>query len=378
MDRSERDAPDKFCFPQKRPKVVRHCAVQPCPFVWQTSDWSECSQTCGEGFQKRAVTCHKVNPYGWVDPSPLTQMEAPEHHRTTHRHRGHDRGNSPYYCPHKDKPPNIRSCVVGHCGDGVFWRPGPWTQCSAPCGPGKQKRRLRCYDQRGKRVNNSLCSATLRHRIKRKRRCMQRSCSAVSCEEVQRRGGIRTDGEQELHVRGRKVTVYCARMNTSSPQEYISLESGESNNYSEVYGKRLVHPDECPYGGARVDNCNCVDDYPASRTIFFKVSFNITSLRVNRHDFTFSRTQHGHPTGFGESGDCYSRVHCPQGRFSLSLAGTHFSVAPSSTWVAQGPHAVANVRRLQEGQIIQGQCGGYCGKCVPDPTTGLLLDVRPP
>ncbi|CAN8005516.1 unnamed protein product, partial [Ixodes pacificus] len=69
---------------------------------------------------------------------------------------------------------------------------------------------------------------------------------------------------------------------------------------------------------------------------------------------------------------------CPQGRFSLNLAGTDFVVADATKWVTQGPHAVIKLRRLQEGQIIQGQCGGYCGTCFPDPTRGLLLDVRPP
>ncbi|KAM7295476.1 putative thrombospondin-like protein [Ixodes scapularis] len=234
VDRSERLAPERFCNSQRRPKVVRHCAVHPCPFIWKTSDWSECSQTCGEGFQKRAVTCHKVNPYGWADPVPLADAERRHGDAWPHERR------AAHYCTPHDRPATTRPCMVGHCGDGVFWRPGPWTPCSTSCGPGKQKRRLRCHDNRGKRVNNSHCSAALKHRIKRKRRCMLRPCSAVSCEEVQRRGGVHTDGEQQLNIRGRQVKVYCARMNTSSPKEYISLDSGESNNYSEVYGKRWV------------------------------------------------------------------------------------------------------------------------------------------
>ncbi|XP_077545938.1 ADAM metallopeptidase with thrombospondin type 1 motif A isoform X1 [Haemaphysalis longicornis] len=384
VDRNERQAPDRFCATQRRPKVVRHCAVQPCPFVWRTSDWSECSRTCGEGFQKRSVTCHKVNPYGWVDPTPLSpsaaaaeRLSAIEAASSPHYHGGRE-PRIPHYCSNDKRPPNSRACMVGHCGEGVFWRPGPWTPCSTTCGPGKQKRRLRCYDQRNKRVNNSHCSGALKNRIKRKRRCMLRPCTAVSCEEVQRRGGVRKDGEQKLYVRGRLVSVYCARMNTSAPQEYISLDSGESNNYSEVYGKRLRRPDECPYGGARVDHCECFDDYPAALTTFSKVSFNITTLQVNRLDFTFSRTLHGVPTGFGGSGDCYSRAQCPQGRFSLSLSGTDFTVSADTKWVTQGTHTYHSVRRLQEGQIIQGRCGGYCGQCFPDPTVGLLLDVRPP
>ncbi|XP_075524817.1 ADAM metallopeptidase with thrombospondin type 1 motif A isoform X1 [Dermacentor variabilis] len=382
VDRNERQAPERFCASQRRPKVVRNCAAQPCPFVWRTSDWSECSRTCGEGFQKRSVTCHKVNAYGWVDPTPLTHSAAERlsalEAESSPFYQGSQERRGPHYCSSQEKPPNSRACMVGHCGEGVFWRPGPWTPCSTNCGQGKQKRRLRCYDQRNKRVNNSHCSSALKNRIKRKRRCFLRPCTPVSCAEVQRRGGVRVDGEQKLYVRGRVVSVYCARMNTSEPQEYLSLASGESNNYSEVYGKRLRNPDECPYGGARVDKCDCIDDYPASLTTFSKVSFNITTLRMNRRDFAFSRTLHGTPAGVGGAGDCYSRAQCAQGRFSLSLAGTDFTVSPVTEWVTQGSHTYHSIRRLQGGQIIQGRCGGYCGQCFPDEAVGLVLDVRPP
>lgn len=30
---------------------------------------------------------------------------------------------------------------------------------------------------------------------------------------------------------------------------------------------------------------------------------------------------------------------------------------------------------MQDNQKIQGKCGGYCGRCSPDPHAGLKLDV---
>ena len=33
---------------------------------------------------------------------------------------------------------------------------------------------------------------------------------------------------------------------------------------------------------------------------------------------------------------------------------------------------------LQENQVINGKCGGYCGTCVPEPHNGLKLDLLPP
>lgn len=32
----------------------------PCSWRWETSRWSECSRTCGEGFQYRTVRCWKM------------------------------------------------------------------------------------------------------------------------------------------------------------------------------------------------------------------------------------------------------------------------------------------------------------------------------
>ncbi|XP_064483510.1 A disintegrin and metalloproteinase with thrombospondin motifs 9-like isoform X2 [Ornithodoros turicata] len=356
VDRGNRPVAERWCGNQRRPRVVRHCAPEPCPLAWRSGDWSECSRTCGEGVQVRRVTCHRVNTYGWLDPIPVESST----------------------CPAEVRPTSSRSCQVGLCEEDVFWKPGPWSACSASCGLGRQKRRLRCYDSHNKRVHNSKCRAALKRKLGRKRKCFLRPCGALSCQEFQDRMGVRTDGEQEIYVRGRAVSLYCGRMNTTSPQEYISLSSGESSNYSEVYGKRLANPDTCPYGGARVDYCDCLDDYPAGLTTFSKVALNMSSLQVDLQDLTYSRTLHGRPVGFAEAGDCYSRTQCPQGRFSVSLAGTGFAVDAQTKWITQGAHATIAIRRLEGGEVIQGRCGGYCGKCFPDATTGLLLDVRPP
>lgn len=34
--------------------------------------------------------------------------------------------------------------------------------------------------------------------------------------------------------------IYCAEMQTDSPKEYVTLRSGQTDNYSEVYGNRCV------------------------------------------------------------------------------------------------------------------------------------------
>lgn len=34
--------------------------------------------------------------------------------------------------------------------------------------------------------------------------------------------------------------IYCAEMQTDFPKEYVTLRSGQTDNYSEVYGHRCV------------------------------------------------------------------------------------------------------------------------------------------
>ena len=62
----------------------------------------------------------------------------------------------------------------------------------------------------------------------------------------------------------------------------VSL-SGEKENYSEVYGKRLMQPNTCPMNGTRQDNCECVADaqHRQGFTAFNKVKVNVTSLKIN-------------------------------------------------------------------------------------------------
>lgn len=86
----------------------------------------------------------------------------------------------------------------------------------------------------------------------------------TSCREVQMRQGVRMDGEYYLKVKSRILQVcllcqkpstrslsrfdllsqpvcsqiYCAEMQTDFPKEYVTLRSGQTDNYSEVYGYR--------------------------------------------------------------------------------------------------------------------------------------------
>ena len=133
----------------------------------------------------------------------------------------------------------------------------PTFQCvpSKQCGSkGKQKRSIFCQSTLGKRVSKKRCR--LEHgskfKPKRKRRCEKTVCGFKSCADVRQvRCGttqdsdwlsgfylqsqrVYDDGEYSIVLGGRNVSVFCYNMNTSSPAEYLSLPTGESENYSEV------------------------------------------------------------------------------------------------------------------------------------------------
>ena len=57
---------------------------------------------------------------------------------------------------------------------------------------------------------------------------------------------------------------------------------------------------------------------------------------ISAHDFTFATQRRGQIVPYGEAGDCYSTVNCPQGRFSINLIGTGLRVSPYTGWVGQG------------------------------------------
>ncbi|KAM9810644.1 A disintegrin and metalloproteinase with thrombospondin motifs 3 [Neosynchiropus ocellatus] len=55
-DGTNRSIHSKYCSGEK-PESRRSCNRVPCPSQWRTGAWSECSVTCGDGMERRLVTC---------------------------------------------------------------------------------------------------------------------------------------------------------------------------------------------------------------------------------------------------------------------------------------------------------------------------------
>jgi len=350
---------DSLCAARPKPKFRKVCNKQPCPFRWISGEWSQCSHSCGRGVQTRRISCHRVNVFNWVDPD-----------------------ETPHGCNSTSRPKEVRTCTMVPCSATVHWSYSDWKECEwKKCGrKGRQKRDVYCQDEAEKRIRRKHCKLTLHKSLKpkKKRKCAPKPCGYESCLDIKQRIKATKDGEYMILLGGRNISIFCHKMESPMPKEYLSLAAGEKENYSEVYGQRLITPNSCPHNGSRPRECDCVkDESREGLTIWSKININVTSLSVNSHDFTFARQVQGEHVPYGEAGDCYSAANCPQGKFSINLSGTGVRVSPFSGWVGVGNRPSIWLQRVQDNQIIYGKCGGYCGTCVPEHHVGLKVDVLP-
>lgn len=131
-------------------------------------------------------------------------------------------------------------------------------QCSQTCGAGVMQRTVECPP-------SETCSPS--SRPESSATCRQTDCECepeptgftrmptrwahvcvswsgelhTSCRQLQMKGGVRTDGEHHIRVHSKILRVYCAEMQSGFPREYVTLRSGQTENYSEVYGYRWTH-----------------------------------------------------------------------------------------------------------------------------------------
>uniref|UniRef100_A0A3Q3XRL8 PLAC domain-containing protein n=1 Tax=Mola mola TaxID=94237 RepID=A0A3Q3XRL8_MOLML len=113
---------DSYCDSVTRPEPTHEfCTGKECPPRWETSGWSECSRTCGEGVQYRTVRCWKMLSPG-LDSSVYDSL-----------------------CLSHDihKPANRKVCQGQSCGP--QWEVSEWSECSARCwSRGVRTREVRC------------------------------------------------------------------------------------------------------------------------------------------------------------------------------------------------------------------------------------------
>ncbi|XP_049824532.1 A disintegrin and metalloproteinase with thrombospondin motifs 9 isoform X2 [Aethina tumida] len=367
---------DHSCDEKKKPAVIQRCTqcrhrpvvkenrrITNPVYVWKVGKWKQCSKSCGRGMKTRNVTCHRILPGGVVNPEPLEQRMIRD---------------SSDFCNLYNKPVAMAECNLGRCEDRFYWTTGPWTECPNRCDVNsRQTRRLYCVRRSNNRkVRRKFCAKEFRP--KKNRKCPRKPCLYRNCKEIQLYKKARVNDDYTVRIGNKLASIYCYKMDTSEPEEFITLQP-DTKNYAEFYDKRLIDLSTCPYNRERRDNCHCdvIDRDRHGLSNFWKVRLNITSLKIINTDFTFSNVIKGTNIPYGTSGDCYSSLRdCPQGRFSIDLSGTSFRLAPEVQWIKSGNHnATARIRPNRHRTVFEGQCGGYCGRCEPDPRFGLQLEV---
>ncbi|XP_063265355.1 ADAMTS-like protein 2 isoform X4 [Prinia subflava] len=138
---------DSYCDAMTRPEPIHEfCAGRECQPRWETSSWSECSRTCGEGYQFRIVRCWKMISPGF-DSSVYSDL-----------------------CESADiaRPDERKVCKNPACGP--QWEMSEWSECSARCGERSVVTRdIRCSEE------ERLCDASARP-------LAEKNCTGPPCD----------------------------------------------------------------------------------------------------------------------------------------------------------------------------------------------------
>ncbi|XP_015414045.1 PREDICTED: A disintegrin and metalloproteinase with thrombospondin motifs 20 [Myotis davidii] len=138
---------DHYCSDQLKPPTREPCHGDCVLTRWHYSEWSQCTATCGHGYQMRAVKC--------VDELLSAVLD--------------DR-----LCYGASRPSDRQDCIMIPCpvipktgttslpavpmGKTAQWRYGSWTPCSASCGRGNQARYVSCRDAHDGIADESYCA----------------------------------------------------------------------------------------------------------------------------------------------------------------------------------------------------------------------------
>ncbi|XP_048679090.1 ADAMTS-like protein 2 isoform X3 [Caretta caretta] len=153
---------------------------------WETSSWSECSRTCGEGYQFRIVRCWKMISPGFDSSVYSDLCESADITRPDERKICKNPACGPQWemsewsecsarcdersvvtrdircsedeklCDMNTKPPAEKNCTGPPCDR--QWTVSDWGPCSGSCGQGRMIRHVYCKTSDGRVVPESQCT----------------------------------------------------------------------------------------------------------------------------------------------------------------------------------------------------------------------------
>ncbi|XP_040261551.1 ADAMTS-like protein 2 [Bufo bufo] len=178
---------DSYCDALTRPEPVHEfCVGRECQPRWETSSWSECSRTCGEGYQFRIVRCWKMISPGfdssvYSDLCDSADITKPEEKKTCRNPtcgpqwemsewsectakcgersivtRDVRCSEDEKLCDPSTRPPSEKNCTGPPCDR--QWTVSDWGPCSGSCGTGKTIRHVYCKTGDGRVVPESHCN----------------------------------------------------------------------------------------------------------------------------------------------------------------------------------------------------------------------------
>ncbi|XP_034239314.1 papilin isoform X2 [Thrips palmi] len=193
-----------LCNTATIPVANQTCAPEPCPPGWITDSWSACSESCGRnGTRTRQVYCGQIMGNGLptvVDegtcrmlnvPKPATSEpcgtdsicpswfkgpwkacdklcgEGKQRRQVTCylRRDGRIEILGDNYCPNA-KPAAEQDCFLRPC-EGVDWVTSPWSGCEDSCGLVSESRTAVCASKSGKIYPDSQCHAYRKPKLER-------------------------------------------------------------------------------------------------------------------------------------------------------------------------------------------------------------------
>ncbi|NWR29506.1 ATL2 protein, partial [Tachuris rubrigastra] len=177
---------ESYCDALTRPEPTHEfCTGRDCQPRWETSRWSECSRTCGEGSQYRTVRCWKMLAPGFDSSVYDDLCEAAGLARPMERKACKNKACGPQWelsewsecsarcgtqgtmrrevrcsvevslCDKARKPSSEKVCTGPPCDR--RWTASDWGPCSGSCGEGRMSRFIACRNLEGKVISNSQC-----------------------------------------------------------------------------------------------------------------------------------------------------------------------------------------------------------------------------
>uniref|UniRef100_A0A5F9C8H0 ADAM metallopeptidase with thrombospondin type 1 motif 9 n=1 Tax=Oryctolagus cuniculus TaxID=9986 RepID=A0A5F9C8H0_RABIT len=162
LDGKTEKVDDSFCSSHPKPSNREKCSGECNTGGWRYSAWTDCSVTCGQGYQLRAVKCIIGTYMSVVDDNDCNAATRPTDSQDCELPSCH---------PPPAAPETRRS---SHSVPRTQWRFGSWTPCSATCGKGTRMRYVSCRDEDGSVADESAC-ATLPRPVAKE------ECSVTPC-----------------------------------------------------------------------------------------------------------------------------------------------------------------------------------------------------